>query len=68
MSRYLEEAARVLKTAEAHADEKLFAEKKNRALMDVASGFATLAAIDKGLMPAEMIADILRAMPTGGAL
>jgi hypothetical protein len=59
MSRYLEEAARVLKTAEQNANEVLSSEKRSAALVEIASGFATLAAIDKGLLPADITRQVL---------
>lgn len=55
MSRYLEEAAEVLRKAEQGTS-------VHDRRMDVAKGFATLAAIDKGLLPAEIIQDILRTL------
>ena len=77
MSRYLEDAAALLrKAAETH--EAYYAQLShirgieadlNAGRERIAQQYATLAAIDKGLLPAEMIADILRAMAsTGGAL
>jgi hypothetical protein len=76
VSRYLEDAAALLhKAAETH--EAYYAglshirgieSDLNAGRERIAKQYATLAAIDKGLFPAEMVADILRAMPsTGGA-
>lgn len=55
MSRYLEEAARVLRKAE----ETVIGHDRR---MDIAKGFSTLAAIDKGLLPAEITEDVIRAI------
>lgn len=55
MSRYLEEAARVLRKVE---ENSLSHDRQ----MDVANGFATLAAIDKGLLPADITADVIAAI------
>lgn len=64
MSRYLEEAANLLRKA-AETNERdhakwpaSLAEGRER----IAREFATLAAIDKGLLPAEITTDILRAI------
>ncbi|MFI1148690.1 hypothetical protein [Streptomyces sp. NPDC020817] len=63
MSRYLEEAARVLKAAEEHITRSPAGGKdKSQVLRSIAEGYANLAAIDKGLLPAEMVADVLRAI------
>ncbi|MBT2477620.1 hypothetical protein [Streptomyces sp. ISL-94] len=66
MSRYLEEAAELLrksvKETEATAARSGFPSSYNGDRMAVAREFATLAAIDKGLLPAEFTADILRAI------
>ncbi|PSK57101.1 hypothetical protein B0E38_02632 [Streptomyces sp. 111WW2] len=68
MSRYLEDAARVLKAAETYAQQNLFHTDRHEALEGIASGYATLAAIDKGLLPAEITQDVietlLRSRPT----
>lgn len=57
MSRYLEDAARVLRKAE-----EITGSVEHR--IKIAEGFATLAAIDKGLLPAgitqELIETIVR--------
>ncbi|MFJ6608207.1 hypothetical protein [Streptomyces lydicus] len=70
MSRYLEEAAAQLRKATAEYEENrakstmptsarlALAEKRER----IAQSFATLAAIDKGLLPAEIVQDVLRAI------
>lgn len=55
MSRYLEDAARVLRKVEENA---LSHDRR----MDVANGFATLAAIDKGLLPAEIVGTVVEAI------
>ena len=70
MSRYLEEAADQLRKATAQYEQNCaendypalaksaLAEKRER----IAKSFATLAAIDKGLLPAEVVDDVLRAI------
>lgn len=63
MSRYLEEAAEQLRKAITDAEETYssgyqMGEKRER----IASGFAILAAIDKGLLPAEITQDVIRAV------
>jgi hypothetical protein len=64
MSRYLEEAAELLRKS-AQANEKRNADYLSN-LMEgrerIARQFATLAAIDKGLMPAEITQDVIRAI------
>ncbi|WP_031189840.1 MULTISPECIES: hypothetical protein [Streptomyces] len=74
MSRYLEEAADLLrKAAEAHEEtvQKYICSSRqaNEPRERLAREFATLAAIDKGLLPAEMVQDVLRAVTgrNGGA-
>ncbi|MCY0931183.1 hypothetical protein OTB20_34380 [Streptomyces sp. H27-H1] len=68
MSRYLEEAAALLrKSVETNEREHAkwpssLTEGRER----IAREFATLAAIDKGLLPAEITADILRAITEKG--
>jgi hypothetical protein len=66
MSRYLEEAADLLRKA-ADGNEQRFAnsvlphgviEGRER----IARGFAALAAIDKGLLPAEITQDVIAAL------
>jgi hypothetical protein len=64
MSRYLEEAADLLRKS-AQTNERnnanypsLLGEGRER----IARHFATLAAIDKGLLPAEITQDVLRAV------
>jgi hypothetical protein len=70
MSRYLEEAAAQLRKATAEYEKNTaesslptlsrehMAEKRER----IAKGFATLAAIDKGLLPAEITEDVVAAV------
>jgi hypothetical protein len=70
MSRYLEEAAAQLRKATDEYEQgaasstmpnlarKALAEHRER----IAQGFATLAAIDKGLLPAEITEDVIRAV------
>ncbi|MEU6210749.1 hypothetical protein ABZ891_12635 [Streptomyces sp. NPDC047023] len=60
MSRYLEEAARVLKAAEDHAQGWLGGKDKSQALKSIAEGYADLAAIDKGMLPADLAIEVLR--------
>lgn len=67
MSRYLEEAAEQLRKAttqyEQNCTTSALAKQelaKNRER--IAKGFATLAAIDKGLLPADITEDVLRAI------
>ncbi|MEU7149179.1 hypothetical protein AB0B15_14255 [Streptomyces sp. NPDC045456] len=74
MSRYLEEAAALLrKAAETHEEmvQKYICTsgQANEPRERIARGFATLAAIDKGLLPAEMVQDVLHAVTgrNGGA-
>lgn len=63
MSRYLEEAATILRNASAaneeviarYGDHKSYAAKR----IEIAREFATLAAIDKGLLPADITRDVL---------
>lgn len=58
MSRYLEEAAQLLReAADANAKGFNLASKK----VEYAREFATLAAIDKGLLPAEITQDVIAA-------
>jgi hypothetical protein len=68
MSSYLEDAARVLKAAETYAQQNLFHTDRDQALRSIASGYANLAAIDKGLLPTEITQDVietlLRTRPT----
>ncbi|MFK8850471.1 hypothetical protein [Streptomyces sp. Ac-502] len=75
MSRYLEEAAALLrKAAEAHersckTNTLMTTEQDIKRRESLARHFATLAAIDKGLLPAEMVQDAVRAFAgrNGGA-
>lgn len=60
MSQYLREAAEVLKKADAANDKMLVPQQEIR--LKIASGFATLAAIDKGLLPAEIAQDVITAV------
>lgn len=67
MSRYLEEAAALLRKAEADAQKTYcggyqLGEARER----IARGFATLAAIDKGLLPAELTETVLAAVREAG--
>ncbi|MCX4871098.1 MULTISPECIES: hypothetical protein [unclassified Streptomyces] len=55
MSRYLEEAAAVLRKADQDNSTYFQHEKA----MDVARGFSMLAAVDKGLLPVELLADVI---------
>lgn len=61
MSRYLEEAARALRAAEKYVNENLYRDRPD-ALVKIADGFAALAAIDHGLLPPEIVQDLLRAV------
>ncbi|MHB6909007.1 hypothetical protein [Streptomyces sp. DB-54] len=64
MSRYLEEAADLLRKSAATNEQNYakyptcLSEGRER----IAQQFATLAAIDKGLLPAEVVQDVLRAI------
>lgn len=67
MSRYLEEAAELLRKAATahdreHANDLYPASSGNEGRERIAQGFATLAAIDKGLLPADITADVLRSI------
>lgn len=64
MSRYLEEAAALLRKAANDVEERAAKSRcsYNDERMVVAEGFAMLAAIDKGLLPAEIVQDVLRAI------
>ncbi|MFM9589857.1 hypothetical protein ACKI1J_14960 [Streptomyces scabiei] len=70
MSRYLEEAAEQLRKATAEYEQNCAESTLRRASRDalaeqrerIASGFAALAAIDKGLLPAEIAQDVIRAV------
>lgn len=68
MSRYLEEAADLLRKAVTEHEQTYgrsgyqMAEKRER----IAREFATLAAIDKGLLPADITADVLRSITERG--
>jgi len=64
MSRYLEEAAALLrKSAETNEREHArYPVNLGAGRERIAREFAALAAIDKGLLPAEITADILRAI------
>ncbi|MEV6102640.1 hypothetical protein [Nocardia sp. NPDC051981] len=69
MSRYLEEAAALLRKAAATNEEDnrnypaLLTEGRER----IAKEFATLAAIDNGLLPADMLRDVLDAITSQDA-
>ncbi|HEX5566079.1 MAG TPA: hypothetical protein VFY14_03935 [Streptomyces sp.] len=62
MNRYLEDAARVLKNLEERIDKGVSVNDRPRVLLDIARGYANLAAIDKGLIPADVIEDVIRAV------
>jgi len=67
MSRYLEEAAALLRDAKKNleardAQSTLDLGGFNKERQALAQGFATLAAIDKGLLPAEITQDVIRAI------
>lgn len=62
MSSYLEDAARVLKAAETYAQKSLFHTDRDESLRGIASGYATLAAIDKGLLPTEITQDVIESL------
>lgn len=60
MSQYLEEAAALLrKSAETNERENCFSDAANRGRERIAMKFAQLAAIERGLLPAEMVGDLL---------
>lgn len=64
MTRYLEEAAALLRKS-AETNEKAnrsYPGLANDGRLRIAREFAALAAIDKGLLPAEMVQDVLRAI------
>jgi hypothetical protein len=62
MSRYLEEAAELLRRSSTANEQKhaTYPASLEQGRERIAREFATLAAIDKGLLPAEIAADILR--------
>ncbi|MFE7664766.1 hypothetical protein [Streptomyces celluloflavus] len=60
MSRYLEEAANLLRKSAAENDRDSWPEHGKR--VQIAREFAMLAAIDKGLLPADIVQDVLRAV------
>ncbi|MEU9218857.1 hypothetical protein AB0D47_20175 [Streptomyces sp. NPDC048376] len=64
MSRYLEEAASLLRKAstehERNYADGLYVNSANEGRERIARGFAALAAIDKGLLPAEITQDLIR--------
>jgi hypothetical protein len=66
MSRYLEEAASLLRKAstehERHYADGLYVSSANEGRERIARGFAALAAIDKGLLPAEITQDVIAAV------
>lgn len=63
MSRYLEEAAELLRKAAAANEEQYGTSRYPHSLMEgrerIARQFATLAAIDKGLLPADLTQAVL---------
>ncbi|MFD9276878.1 hypothetical protein ACFWD7_06245 [Streptomyces mirabilis] len=66
MSRYLEEAANQLRKASAATEQRyagaLHPYLGNESRQQIAQGFAALAAIDKGLLPAEITQDVIAAI------
>lgn len=66
MSRYLEEAAQILRNASATNEQTIskYGDHRNYAAkrIEIAREFATLAAIDKGLLPAEVTTEVLQAL------
>ncbi|CAM5392651.1 hypothetical protein STENM36S_06351 [Streptomyces tendae] len=66
MSRYLEESAALLRKAstehERNYADGLYVNSANEGRERIARGFAVLAAIDKGLLPAEITQDVIRAI------
>lgn len=64
MSRYLEEAADLLrKAARTNEDDNAgYARSLVQGRERIALEFATLAAIDKGLLPADITADVIKAV------
>lgn len=63
MSRYLEEAADLLRKSAAATDRCYGSKASGNGERDrIARGFATLAAIDKGLLPAEITQDVIAAL------
>ncbi|MFD7185513.1 hypothetical protein ACFV90_36825 [Streptomyces sp. NPDC059904] len=64
MSRYLEEAADLLRKASEANEIKNgdYATRLAEGRERIARHFATLAAIDKGLLPAEITSDVIAAM------
>jgi len=66
VSRYLEEAAALLRKSaqvvEKKAAQAQYGDSYNDQRIAVAREFATLAAIDEGLLPAEIVQDVLRAI------
>ncbi|MDI6413156.1 hypothetical protein QLX52_30580 [Streptomyces albus] len=63
MSRYLEEAAAVLRRA-ASRNERYSDHDRD---IEITRGFSVLAAIDKGLLPAEVTETVLDTLRNGGA-
>lgn len=67
MSAYLEEAAELLRKASADAQKSYVSGYKlGEARERIAGQFATLAAIDKGLLPAELVDVVLDAIRKAG--
>ena len=66
MSRYLEEAAALLRKASAEHERNYadgsFVNNANEGRERIAREVAALAAIDKGLLPAEITQDVIRAL------
>lgn len=61
MSNYLEEAAQQLRKAAEPAGTSMSVNDRHRARIRVADGFARLAAIERGLVPPDWLAEALRA-------
>ncbi|MER8237434.1 hypothetical protein [Streptomyces sp. NPDC094049] len=61
MSRYLEEAAAILRK-----QDKANSFNHQSTAMQIAQGFTMLAAVDKGLLPTELLADIVDQLRTQG--
>ncbi|TSB26120.1 hypothetical protein [Streptomyces benahoarensis] len=68
MSRYLEEAAALLRKSAQSNEERYRREGRwlDEGRERIAREFATLAAIDKGLLPADMVQDVLRSIAERG--
>lgn len=62
MSSYLEEAAKLLRKASKAYEDELEGEELGEARIRIAAEYAKLAAIDKGLLPAEMLTEVIAYM------